>query len=88
MKLWAKILGEDDKISANRLFRCPLPLTQDNYEAWLPDICHAFDLATPVSLRAHYNHLARFNIVEYKPRDFLEPVSFRKFVIENVDYDD
>lgn len=87
MKLWAKII-DGDHLLANIVMRNAAPLVQQEYEAFLPEICHQLDLSTPVTLRTHFNHLARFNIVEYKPRDFMEPVSFSKFTIENVDYDD
>lgn len=86
MKLWAKVI-DGEYLRANIVVRNSLPLTQDNYEEVLREICHELDLSTPVTLLSHYRHLERFNIVEYKPRDFVEPVEFTKFAIENVDYD-
>ena len=87
MKLWAKIIN-GDKMAANLVVRNKAPLEQEAYEAFLPEICHQLDLSTPVTLPTHFNHLKRFNIVEYKPRDFIEPVDFTKFTLENVDYED
>lgn len=87
MKLWAKIV-DGDHLRANIVVRSASSLTQENYESLLADICQQLDLSTPVTLPSHFNHLRRFNIVEYKPRDFIEPVDFTKFTIENVDYDD
>ena len=86
MKLWAKVI-DGEYLRANVVVRNSLPLTQDNFEEVLREICHELDLSTPVTLLSHYRHLERFNIVEYKPRDFVEPVEFTKFAIENVDYD-
>lgn len=85
MKLWAKII-EGEKIIANKIYRNSQPLTQATYEAFLVQIAEDLDLSTPVGLSVHFTHLAKFNIVEYKPRDFMEPVTLTKFVIENVDY--
>ncbi len=86
MKLWAKIV-DGEHLRANIIARNAAPLTREEYEAFLVEICQRLDLSTPVSLAMHFNHLRRFNIVEYKPRDFIEPVDFTKFTIENVDYD-
>ena len=86
MKLWAKVI-DGEYLRANVVVRNSLPLTQDNFEEVLREICHELDLSTPVTLASHFRHLAKFNIVEYKPRDFIEPVEFTKFAIENVDYD-
>ncbi len=86
MKLWAKVI-DGEYLRANKVVRNSLPLTQDNFEEVLREICHELDLSTPVTLTSHFRHLAKFNIVEYKPRDFIEPVEFTKFTIENVDYD-
>lgn len=87
MKLWAKII-KGDKLLANLVVRNRAPLEQEAYESFLSEICTQLDLSTPVTLTMHFNHLKRFNIVEYKPRDFIEPVSFTKFTLENVDYED
>ena len=87
MKLWAKII-KGDKLLANLVVRNRAPLEQEAYESFLSEICTRLDLSTPVTLTTHFNHLKRFNIVEYKPRDFIEPVSFTKFTLENVDYED
>ena len=87
MKLWAKII-KGDKLLANLVVRNRAPLEQEAYESFLCEICTQLDLSTPVTLTTHFNHLKRFNIVEYKPRDFIEPVSFTKFTLENVDYED
>lgn len=86
MKLWAKIV-DGDHLLANLVVESDAPLVREEYEAFLPEICHRLDLSTPVTLPTHFNHIRRFNIVEYKPRDFIEPVAFTKFTIENVDYD-
>ena len=87
MKLWAKVI-EGDHLVANIVMRNREPLVKESYESFLCEICGQLDLSTPVTLVTHFNHLRRFNIVEYKPRDFIEPVSFDKFTIENVDYED
>lgn len=86
MKLWAKIV-DGEHLEANLVVRNAAPLTREEYESFLSEICQRLDLSTPVSLSTHFNHLRRFNIVEYKPRDFIEPVGFTKFTIENIDYD-
>ena len=87
MKLWAKII-DGEHLRANLIVRNADPLERDAYESFLAEICDRLDLSTPITLPTHFQHLRRFNIVEYKPRDFVEPVEFTKFTLENVDYDD
>jgi hypothetical protein len=86
MKLWVKII-KGDKLLSNLVVRNSAPLEQEAYEAFLSEICQQLDLSTPISLPTHFSHIKRFNIVEYKPRDFIEPVAFTKLTLENVDYD-
>lgn len=88
MKLWAKVLDENVNIVSHIVMRNQEALTRAAYERFLSEICQQLDLSTPVTLPTHFNHLRRFNIVEYRARDFLEPVDFFKFTIENVDYEE
>ena len=83
MKLWVKII-KDEKINAHIIETNDLPMNIDNYEETLTEVCHKLDLSTPVSLSMHFNSLVKFNITEYKARDFIEPIDFTKLVIENI----
>lgn len=83
MKLWVKLIREE-KILENLVVENELPLSSDNYERLLSDVCHKLDLSTPITLSMHFNSLVRFNITEYKARDFIEPIDFTKLTVENI----
>ncbi len=86
MKLWIKLI-KNEKILANIVAENDLPLTWDNYESMLTEACHKLDLSTPITLSMHFNSLVRFNITEYKARDFIEPIDFTKLTVENINED-
>lgn len=83
MKLWIKVIKEE-KILQNVVVQNELTLNTDNYESTLSEVCHKLDLSTPITLSMHFNSLARFNITEYKERDFIEPIDFTKLMVENI----
>lgn len=83
MKLWIKLIKEE-KILANLVAENDLPLSWENYESLLSETCHKLDLSTPITLSMHFNSLVRFNITEYKARDFIEPIDFTKLTVENI----
>lgn len=86
MKLWVKLIKEE-KIIANEVAENDLPLSWENYETTLTEMCHKLDLSTPLTLSMHFNSLIRFNITEYKARDFIEPIDFTKLTVENIAID-
>ena len=87
MKLWFKIM-KGDKMIFDTLEKNDLPLSRDEYERMLSELCHTANLSTPISLAPHFLSLVRFNITEYLPRDFVESVEFDKVIVENVDRDE
>lgn len=75
---------KNEKILANFVVENNLPLSFEEYERLLTEACHKLDLSTPITLSMHFESLARFNITEYKARDFIEPIDFTKLTVENI----
>lgn len=84
MKLWIKVINED-KILENVVAENDFPLDFDAYEATLTEVCHQLDLSTPITLSMHFMSLIKFNMTEYKARDFIEPIYFTKLLVENIE---
>lgn len=83
MKFWAIVYNED-KILTDTLFECKRLLSQKNYIKTLQEIAYILDIATPISLDAHFKQLEKFGRIKYLPRDFVEDVDFTSFTIEVV----
>ena len=84
MKLWFKIMHNDRMVYHTT--ECnDLPLSREEYERTLADICQRCNLSTPVSLVPHFLSLVKFNVTEYLPRDFIESVDFDKVIVENIE---
>lgn len=84
MKLWIKVINED-KIIQNVVAENDFSLDFDAYEATLTEVCHQLDLSTPITLSMHFTSLIKFNMTEYKARDFIEPIYFTKLMVENIE---
>ncbi len=83
MKIWAK-LYVGDKLKKNVIYEDDKALSGASYIHALQEVSHMLDIASPVSLPAHFKHFERFNRAKYLPRDFVEEVDFDSFVLERV----
>lgn len=63
---------EDEKFSYARFF---------NY---LTEICDKLDVPTPVLLKTHLFHYAKYRHTVFRPSDFMEEISFDRLVLENI----
>ncbi|MCD8294577.1 MAG: hypothetical protein LUE27_04965 [Clostridia bacterium] len=82
-KIWAKVIT-DGKIVRQTVYENPGRFSYSGFFTYLADICEELDIATPVLLKSHIFSYAKFNTVSFIPRDFTEPVSYDKLVLENV----
>jgi hypothetical protein len=83
MKIWAKVIKENEKIKVDTVMSFDISLTEKNYESCLYEICRKLDIPTPVTLKYHYKCFRDFNSVKYLPSEFIEKVSFVKLILEN-----
>lgn len=82
IKIWAKVIL-DDKILKDTIYSNDERYDDDNFLAYLTDICYALDIPTPLILKNHKFNFNNFNIVKFKLTDFVESINFDTLVLEN-----
>ena len=82
-KIWAKVLKEDHIVS-QIVYRGEEKFSYSQFFRYLTDICTELDIPTPVLLKTHLFNYAKFNHVNFLPRDFMEETDFDKLVLENI----
>jgi hypothetical protein len=82
LKIWAKTMT-GDKIKNDMLYRRFEKYDSEKFTEYLVEICHDFDIPTPVVLKSHVKNFERFNITRFKSGDFIETVYFDTLVLEN-----
>ncbi len=82
-RIWAKVLKQDH-IEKQFVLEKAETFTYSEFFNYLSEICTTLDIPTPVLLKTHIFNYAKFNHVIFRPRDFMEDVSFEKFVLENI----
>ncbi|MGN0822269.1 MAG: hypothetical protein ACI4NG_00695 [Candidatus Gallimonas sp.] len=81
--IWAKVI-KDDRIAKQTVYQSDEKFVYSQFFNYLADICTELDVPTPVLLKPHILQYAKFNHVNFMPRDFLEEISFDKLVLENI----
>jgi len=81
-KIWAKTMLEH-KITRSFVLSDSDKFSTAYFFDYISSICHELDIPTPVILKIHANHFEQFNIVRFKPSDFVESIDFDMFVLEN-----
>lgn len=84
LKIWAKTIKED-KIKKDMIYKRGEKYSNSNFMDYLVEICHEFDIPTPVVLKKHTNNFDQFNITRFSASDFIESVGeeFDYLVLEN-----
>lgn len=82
-RIWAKVLCEEH-IEKQTVCESGEKFTYSNFFRYLSDICGELDIPTPVLLKSHVFNYAKFNHVNFMPRDFMEQISFDKLILENI----
>ena len=83
MRIWAKTI-HNHKIQSEVVREFALARPSD-IEGWMPvlhELCQALDLSRPVLLEKHVRELGQFHHTQFRPGDFMEPVSFDRFDVE------
>ena len=82
LKIWAKTVLEE-KITRDLMFKRFEKFDPAKFMDYLIEICYELDIPTPVVLKSHTSHFSEFNIVRFKPSDFVESVDFAVLILEN-----
>ena len=82
-RIWAKIM-QDGRIVRQTTYAREEKFSYSRFFEYLADICGALDIPTPVLLKPHVFHYAKFNHAVFRPADFMESVWFDKLILENI----
>ncbi|MGN0804138.1 MAG: hypothetical protein ACI4MS_02025 [Candidatus Coproplasma sp.] len=82
-KIWGKVI-KDGKIIKQTTYEKDDKFVYSHFFNYLSDICEELDIATPILIKTHIFNYAKFNFVNFLPRDFAESVEFDKLVLENI----
>lgn len=88
MKIWAKIINDDNKIIRDGIYQTDLTLKLDNYDDILRGIAEILDIATPIALVSHFKHLKEFSTHRYTKDDFIDFSDFKALILEIFREDD
>ena len=83
IRIWAKTLKKD-KIEKQFVFTKDGDIDYSEFFSYLKTICESLDIPTPVLIKTHLFHFAKYNVVRFKADDFVESVNFDKLILENM----
>ncbi|MBQ7466633.1 MAG: hypothetical protein IJS74_01015 [Clostridia bacterium] len=81
IRIWAKCY-KGNKIINSFIYESIDRFSADTFYLHVQEICHKMDIPTPLVLRYHTENYVEFNRTVFKPADFVESVSFDKFILE------
>ena len=81
-KIWAKTMV-NHRVKTSIIHDCGEIVTVDNFYRAVRKICESLKIPTPVVLHSYAKNFTEFNIVKFRPRDFLEEVNFDFLVLES-----
>ena len=79
IKIWGKVIS-NEKIMKSKTVKVGTETT--TFFDMLANLCHLLNIPTPVLLNKHVYDFNVFGICTFKPDDFIEEVTFDRFVIE------
>lgn len=83
VRIWAKVY-RSEHIEKQFTFSKDAAFSYADFFGYLAEICDTLDIPTPVLLKAHILNYAKFHHAVFRPRDFVESVSFDKLVLESI----
>ena len=81
MRIWTKLLKEE-KIIKDNVYPLPIDFDINRLPIYLSDICNELDIAVPILLAKHYQHLYYFKGTTFTKNDFIDSPKFDKMVCE------
>ncbi len=82
IRIWAKVLKKD-KIVKQYVFEKFKTMDYSEFDEYLREICEKLDVPTPVLIKTHLFNYAKYNVLRFRPEDFVEKVDFDRLVLEN-----
>ena len=82
MKIWAKLITNNDLIK-DLIYESSLPISFDNYNLWVSEICNKFDIPTPVIVPYHYKNFVYYYNSVFKADDFIPSLDYDQLRIED-----
>lgn len=80
-KLWAKLM-QKDKIQKHIVYIIEEKFSYGHMTDYLYSICEQLDIASPILIKNHIFHLAKFNFVKFTQRDFMDTIDFDALILE------
>ena len=80
-KIWAKLM-KDDKIQKHIVYKIEDKFGYGHMHDYLYTICEQLDIASPILVKNHIFHLAKFNFVKFTQRDFMDTIHFDALMLE------
>ena len=82
-RIWGKVY-QGDHIEKQTVYAREERFTYSEFFRYLADICDELAVPPPILLHPHLCHYAKFNLVVFRPADFMEEVPFPNLVLENI----
>ncbi len=82
IRIWAKVIKKDKIVKQYMLERFTA-MDYSEFSDYLKEICENLDIPTPVLIKTHLFYYAKYNVLRFRPDDFVEKVDFDKLVLEN-----
>ena len=82
MKIWAKLITNNDLIK-DLIYESSLPISFDNYNLWVSEICNKCDIPTPVIVPHHYKNFVYYYNSVFKADDFIQSLDSDQLRIED-----
>ncbi len=83
VKIWAKLLKKD-KIVRQYVFELNGQIDYSMFFDYVREICENLDAPTPVIIKTHLFHYAKYNVLKFRKDDFVEPIDFDYLILENL----
>lgn len=84
VRIWAKAM-ENKKIKREYIFEKEGEIRYSEFFDYLTDICYHLDSPTPVLMKIHLFHYAKYRTVRFRKDDFVESVDYDVLVLENAE---
>ena len=83
IRIWFKVLKKD-KILKQYVFEKQGVIDYSEFFEYVRESCENLDIPTPIIIKTHLFHYAKYNTLKFKKDDFVENVDFDYLVLENL----
>ncbi|MBO5927538.1 MAG: hypothetical protein J6Q32_01625 [Clostridia bacterium] len=83
IRIWFKVLKKD-KILKQYVFEKQGVIDYSEFFEYVRESCENLDIPTPIIIKTHLFHYAKYNTLKFRKDDFVENVDFDYLVLENL----